>query len=116
MKTPREILLEEHREAEPKLDAIRRRVIDRACHRTEDRPLASIVTWLRLLWNQLFVPSRPAWLSLAAAWVVVATLSWARLEPGSAGDGPSSARQTLLSLKPLLEEQAQLRVELLQSE
>jgi hypothetical protein len=115
MKTPREILLEEHREAESELDAIRRTVVDRACQRAEHRLLALIATGVRLLWNQMFLPSRPAWLSFAAAWVVVATLSLARLESGVAGDSPSSARQTLLDLKPLLEEQAQLRVELLRS-
>jgi hypothetical protein len=113
MKTPREILLEEHRDAEPDLDAIRRRAVNRACQGAEGRPLTSMGTWVRLVWDQLFVPSRPAWLSLAAAWVVVATLSLAQIEPRSAGDGGYSARQTFLSLKPLLEEEAQFRVELL---
>jgi len=101
MKTPREILLGQHREAEAKLDEVRRKVIGslqkssckfmagvdpspRPLRREEGEPSASgskggvgvhsaLFIWavLRRVWLELIWPSRRAWAGMAAVWLVV---------------------------------------------
>lgn len=79
MKTPREILFERHRQAEPKLDAVRRKAlaalptagsvnkahfnIRAAFHRAPDVLRKS---WLELIW-----PSRRAWAGFAILWLAM---------------------------------------------
>ncbi len=67
MKTPREILLNRHKNAEPSLDQIRREIVGRI-----DAPRRSIA---ETLWRELFVSARRGWICLAAGWVVVIALN-----------------------------------------
>jgi hypothetical protein len=86
MKTPREILLKHHQAAEPRLDPIRREAI-RVAADVNRRSLpvreltfaAAVIRPLTLLWRELVLPARVAWVGIAAAWVVIGVLN---LTPG----------------------------------
>jgi len=77
MKTPREILLERHRAAVPKLDAIRREVVKELNNqdaKTESFPF--LFAPLRLccsnrIWSELIWPCRRVWSGLAAVWILI---------------------------------------------
>jgi len=83
MKTPREILLERHRHAEPRLDAVRRKALATlaASGRANQAHLASAqgsggavkgaAAMLKKAWLELIWPSRRAWAGMAALWLVV---------------------------------------------
>jgi hypothetical protein len=76
MKTPREILLAQHRAAEPKLDAIRYEVITEI-NRKGDKAQSQInlvslcLGGFNKLWFELIFPSRRIWAGLAAAWILI---------------------------------------------
>ncbi len=74
MKTPREILLQRHRAAEPRLDEIRRATVAKLPMRSTALVpgLASAV--LRKLWRELIWPCRRTWAGLAAVWLGLVTL------------------------------------------
>jgi len=83
MKTPREILLQQHQAASPKLDAIRVGVVAGI-----SRPPASTTNfWKACLW-----PCPQAWAGLAAAWVVILGMNLA------AGKNPSRSAAAMLAL------------------
>jgi hypothetical protein len=67
MKSPRDILLGQHREQLPALDEIRRQVIAHELRNPSPPLLATLPAWLTL--------NRAAWSSLAAAWVVIIALN-----------------------------------------
>ncbi len=77
MKTPREILLEWHQAAAPKLDTIRRETIDGLNHQDTKAQSRSInlASWClggsRQLWLELVWPCRRIWTGLAAVWLVI---------------------------------------------
>ena len=83
MKTPREILLAQHRDAEPKLDAIRQSAVaavhDRRLStdgvRERRSPTAATTIW-RILWDELIFPSRRTWAGLATAWVLILAVNF----------------------------------------
>jgi hypothetical protein len=82
MKTPREFLLNRHRSADPKLDAVRETALATAFSGAEhdaSRP-AEIRTpfplWVaQVLWRELFLPCRGIWAGLAAVWMVILVLN-----------------------------------------
>jgi hypothetical protein len=94
MKTPREILLEQHRSAAPKLDAIRNDVLNAERRSAEAHP-----NWLVLCWRELIWPSRRIWTGLAVAWVLIlaANISLSEQSPAIVKSGPSS--EMMMSLK-----------------
>jgi hypothetical protein len=67
MKTPRDILLEQHRNQSPALDRIRRQVIAQELRDASPTLLTTLRAWFTL--------NRAAWGSLAAAWVAIITLN-----------------------------------------
>lgn len=86
MKTPRELLLGRHEATGPRLDQIRRRVVDSV---RSKRPVLVLK-----LWEELILPARHAWMGLAAGWVIILALNLAAR--GDAGvsvnqPGPPSA-------------------------
>jgi hypothetical protein len=106
MKTPREILLDRHRAAGPKLDAIREKALaDLSPGAVSDASTRISGSWPRraawLLWRELIFPCRHIWAGLAAAWVVLLLVNL----PG--GDKP--ARMIAETLPPDREVQALLR-------
>jgi hypothetical protein len=81
MKPPRDILLERHQAATPKLDAIRREVLN-AEFKVGQASRLSLISlffqmetgWkpvLRLLWRELIWPCRRTWAGLAAVWIAL---------------------------------------------
>ena len=78
MKTPREILLKQHRSAVPKLDAIRRGVVNVAADvNRRKQPVreltfaATLANAIRLSFRELILPCRRTWTALAAVWVAL---------------------------------------------
>ena len=93
MKTPREILLDRHRAAEPKLDAIRAAVVAglrRQNPEPQNRP-AGLVSWLLRgstpVWRELILPSRRIWTGLAAVWLVLFAVNLSQRDPASGVTG-----------------------------
>jgi hypothetical protein len=92
VKTPREILLERHGSAEPKLDAIRQNLL--AQKSAETAPLSA-----RLI-RELLLPLRWHLAGISAVWLMVALLS---ADPAStpvmaAAEPPSTPRQLIAVL------------------
>ena len=111
MKTPKELLLQRHENAETKLDVLRSGVIREHVERdaARERPAGSIVAWFRgLLW-----PSPTAWAGVAAAWMVIAFLNFSSVEDDAAATVhvAQPSRETLEALR----EQKRLFVELVNS-
>jgi len=76
MKTPREILLHQHRIAETRLNQIRREfVADLRCKESAGRETPLLMAAALKLWRELVLPARWAWASIAAVWVVIGILS-----------------------------------------
>jgi hypothetical protein len=81
MKTPREILLQRHQTAAPKLDVIRHDVLNAEFQAGQASRLSLISlffqmekVWkpvLRLLWQELIWPCRRTWAGLAAVWMAL---------------------------------------------
>lgn len=78
MKTPRDILLERHQAAAPKLDAIRREVVNVAADvNRRSQPVrgltfaAMLANAIRLSFLELVWPCRRTWAGLAAVWVAL---------------------------------------------
>jgi len=79
MKTPRETLFERHRQAEPKLDAVRRKALATlpAAGSVNDAHINTRAAFhrapavLRKAWLELIWPSRRAWAGMAALWLAV---------------------------------------------
>ena len=117
MKTPRDILLNRHQTAAPKLDRLRREVIDQEVRAAPvpEEDLPSIVQspgdWLQVLWRHALRPWRPAWMGLAVAWLVILGLHLA----GNGASGTVSSPSTRLAPTAVaeLQEQLKLRAELL---
>ena len=83
MKTPREILLERHRAAEPKLDAVRQSVVAAVCdrristHQDQARRSQTAATMIwHVFWRELIWPCRHIWAGLATAWVVILAVNF----------------------------------------
>lgn len=87
MKTSREILLEQHRSAAPKLDAIRREVVEGLNNKdAKARSQATgWVAWLlgcsNKLWLELVWPCRRIWTGLAAVWVLIFVFNFSQRDP-----------------------------------
>ncbi len=79
MRTPREILFERHRSAEPKLDAVRQQAVAEVHDHRSLGAKTSAVTDRRYnggisFWRELFLPKPQAWAGLAAVWVLILAL------------------------------------------
>jgi hypothetical protein len=82
MKTPREILLNRHRSAGPKLDAVREAALGAAfpsAERIAEQPAEVrapfAIRVAHVLWRELFLPCRGIWAGLAAVWMVILVLN-----------------------------------------
>ncbi len=103
MKTPKQILLESHRAAEPQLDRLREEVLTtefswpavnlsnesegHALSLSKGRPSKNrnfAAALLQKLWLELIWPSRRAWAGLAAVWVALAAVYLTTQRPGDA--------------------------------
>jgi hypothetical protein len=77
MKTPRELLLDRHRNAESKLNAIHREVLaefvqaEPTIESPQPAPPFSFSMLRAKVWRELILPCRHIWAGLAAAWMLI---------------------------------------------
>lgn len=110
MKTPREILLARHQAAEPRLDAVRRDVLENLPvneSRRGDRWNHFVV-----MCREFFRLPRWAWSGLAAAWLVIVGLNIAARETTATPPAPSAIAKRSSDTLQALREQRQLFAEL----
>jgi hypothetical protein len=98
MKSPREALLDRHRDQTPALDAIRRQVLEQelapARHVERQPKCRSAVAW----WRILISGPRAGWTALAAAWCVIIGLNLAaRQEQVPVAKSPTADRERMLA-------------------
>ncbi len=86
MKTPRQLLFERHRSAEPKLDAVREFVVA-AMGEPRCPPAQPAAVAHRVSWREMILSFRWHLAGLGAAWLVVLFLNIDRL-PSSVADLP----------------------------
>lgn len=113
MKTPRELLLEHHREAEASLDRIRSEVCREwvgAGTSDECETAPSCGGLFAVAWQELFVACRRWWLTLGAAWCLVVLLTV--IGESGRSDGAGVAVRPGYTME-LVREQQELRRELL---
>lgn len=104
MKTPRDLLMEQHRAAGPKLDSLRRNTVARLSDRTSAAPgnlthqMGSLRKWVGLLWRELIFPCRRTWTGLAAVWVMLYLINLGQRDQtyDSVRKQSSAAAETLL--------------------
>lgn len=77
MKTLREILLEQHQAAMPKLDAIRRAALAELTPQPAREPQ---MPFILKLWRELIWPCRRTWAGLATAWLGILLFNSAQSE------------------------------------
>src|SRR5881296_3639571 len=82
MKTPREVLLNQHRHVEPKLERMWSPVAA-VCDRRNRNTVGAHRAPLQLLWRELILPCRRIWAGLACAWVLIIALHLASPEPAA---------------------------------
>jgi hypothetical protein len=104
MKTPREILLEQHRSAAPKLDAIRREVLAEKVTPARaggSGALAAVwLNWPVVLWRELIWPCRRIWTGLAAVWVLLFIVDFSQRDNVSGVTGkPARSGEVIMSLQ-----------------
>jgi len=112
LKTPRELLLARHANAQPKLDALRQRVVaDHAGVGLTDAAARPGI--LAQLWMELFWSCRRAWLGLASAWALILILNLTAGPAATSATDLASRTPPSAELRFALAEQARLRAELL---
>jgi hypothetical protein len=107
MKTPREILLERHQTAAPKLDAIRREVVKVAADvNRRKQPVreltfaATLANAIRLSFLELVWPCRRIWTALAAVWVLIFIVDFSQRDNVSGVTGkPARSGEVIMSLQ-----------------
>jgi hypothetical protein len=117
MKTPREILLHQHRIAETRLNQIRREAVRVAAdvnrRSSPVRELTFAATAFRplaILWRELVLPARMAWAGIAAVWVVIVIFNLSQSDQTTVVAKISTA--TIRELRAASEQRRELMLEL----
>jgi len=90
MKTPREILLERHQDADVRLDAARHAVVGEMNNKgtkEQSRSVFFVTLFLRCsnkIWLELFQPSRRIWATIATVWVGIFIVNFSIRDNSSA--------------------------------
>jgi hypothetical protein len=116
MKTPRDLLLSRHAQAQARLDALRREIVAEHVGPSVETEPPALAGGLVQLWNELFRTSRRTWIALAAAWLIILTLNLANDYHPPPTPESGSGKHSAARLRIALSEQAQLRSELLQNQ
>jgi hypothetical protein len=96
MKTPRDILLKQHRPVESKLDALRSEVVAQCREGRRVAVTKSVLTYLPiLLWRELIFPSRRTWAGIAAAWALILVVNFSLRDPGQGGAAKITAPEMM---------------------
>jgi len=108
MKTPREILLEHHQAAAPKLDAIRQSVVSEELNNKATKTQSSVSSFVPSLlccsnnvWLELIWPSRRIWAGLAAVWVLIFVFNFSQRDPAElmARKSPPPSPEMILTFR-----------------
>jgi hypothetical protein len=106
MKTPRDLLFARHQPAAPKLDAIRRSVVNGLNHKEtkEQSQPGCLVAWLlggsNKFWLELVWPSRRIWTGLAAVWLLLVIVNVAQRDNVSSVTGkPARSGEVMMSVQ-----------------
>jgi hypothetical protein len=102
MKTPREILLERHGAAGPKLDAIRRKVVWEGRRVAVPKfRVADTATLPMLIWHELILPCRRVWAGLAAVWILIFVFNFSQRDPAElmARKSPPPSPEMILTFR-----------------
>ena len=107
MKTPREVLMQQHRSAQPKLDVIRQSAVAAVCNRPtatnpadkRRRPSIANTAILRTLWHELVRPCRGVWTGLAVVWILIFAVNLSLRDRSPADARKASAPETTMALK-----------------
>ena len=102
MKSPLEILIRHHEDAAPRLDAIRSAVV------AQIRDVPARPSWLRTLWNEIFLAGGVTWAAVGLVWLVILWLQ--SLHPIS--PGPDGTKWKTESTAAYREQNELLRAEL----
>ncbi|HEY5041713.1 MAG TPA: hypothetical protein VIK53_06880 [Verrucomicrobiae bacterium] len=84
MKTPRDILMERHQTAAPKLDGIRRGIVAEFNNKEtkeQSRPsslVALLLCCFNKFWLELIWPCRRIWTGLATIWILIFAINYAQ--------------------------------------
>lgn len=114
MKTPREILLERHQAAAPKLDSIRGEMVAKIDHqgtKTQSGRVNLVAWWLgglRTLWRELIFPSRCIWAGLAGAWLLLLAVNLSLRDHAEAPIAKASVPAEMMTFQQQQELLAQL--------
>jgi hypothetical protein len=113
MKTPREILLQQHEAATTKLDAVRETALAEITAKTATESLPVRESFVITLWRELFWSCRRVWAGLAAIWIAMLVIS------AATSDSPRSSvasAPTSYDWKMALQAQRQLTRQLLEQD
>jgi hypothetical protein len=118
MKTPRELILERHRNAEAQLEKIRAEDLAAYVLGWPAQPVSERCATSRLargiaeFWQESLRPWRKAWLGMAALWLIILAVNLAGKEPhrNSFASAPSPSPEVRTALR----EQKELMVQLLE--
>jgi len=87
MKTPREVLFTRHQTIAPKLDTVRREVLNAGFVREGRRVavpkyrVAGTATLPLLIWRELIFPCRRIWTGLAVVWILIFVMNLLQNDP-----------------------------------
>jgi len=109
MKTPREILLAQHRAAGPKLDAIRQTAVavsrqSAAINAPQPQTSPASATLFQTLWVELVLSSRRTWIGMATIWIFILIVNFSQRDNLNSVSG-----QPVRSAGPVMSLQAQQR-------
>jgi hypothetical protein len=111
MKTPRKLLLAQHRAATPKLDAIRQSTVAAVCDRRSEgvfgvvlRSQTAATMLLQTFWHELILPTRRIWAGFATVWALIFIVNFAQRDNVNNVTG-----QPVHSSGPVMSLQAQQR-------
>jgi len=107
MKTPRDILFARHQAAAPKLDAIRREVVEGLNNQdAKTQSFLSSFVPLRLccsnkIWRELIWPCRRIWAGLASVWILIFVFNLSQRDPSElmARKSPSPSPEMILAFR-----------------
>jgi hypothetical protein len=88
MKTPRDILFARHQAAKPRLDAVRRNVLN--VEFQEERRAVDTATLPMLIWRELIFPCRRIWAGLTAVWILIFIVNFSQRDGSQAVIAKSS--------------------------
>jgi hypothetical protein len=99
MKTPREILFARHRNAAPKLDAIRRDVLNVVFQ--NENPIPFYLNLPLMFWRELIFPCRRIWSALAAVWILIFAVNFSQRDPSElmARKSPPPSQEMILTFR-----------------